>query len=138
MQNYYYQPQRSQINPTIPQQQNLFLKGRPVSNIEEVRAAAIDFDGSVFFFPDLANGRIYTKQCNIDGTAAFNMYELKEMPMESTTISNDNFITREEFNKTMGAVRQALMKIAKIEPANNGQTSSQELKADDSPLEFNF
>jgi hypothetical protein len=42
---------------------------RPVSSIEEVRAASIDFDGSVFYFSDLANKRIYTKQINLDGTA---------------------------------------------------------------------
>jgi len=45
------------------------LKGKPVSSIEEARATSIDFDGSIFFFPDLANKKIYTKQINIDGTA---------------------------------------------------------------------
>lgn len=44
------------------------IKGRPVSSIEEARAISIDFDGSVFYFPDLANRRIYTKQINMDGT----------------------------------------------------------------------
>ena len=76
----YYQPQRT--NTIIPpaQQQQAFvgLKGRPVSSLEEARAAAIDFDGSVFFFPDLANKRIYTKQINLDGTASMNMYEYKK------------------------------------------------------------
>ena len=46
------------------QAQQFMLKGRPVSSIEEVRAASIDFDGSVFYFPDIANKRIYTKQIN--------------------------------------------------------------------------
>ena len=54
------------------------------SSIEEVRASAIDFDGSVFYFPDLANKKIYTKQINLDGTASINMYELKEMPIPTT------------------------------------------------------
>ena len=71
-QSYYYAPQTR----TLPSG----LKGRPVSGLEEVRAAAVDFDGTVSFFPDLANGKIYTKQCNVDGTAALNMYELKEIP----------------------------------------------------------
>jgi hypothetical protein len=53
---------------------------RPVSSIEEVKASAIDFDGSVFYFPDLANKKIYTKFINLDGTASINMYELKEIP----------------------------------------------------------
>jgi hypothetical protein len=50
---------------------------RPVSSIEEVRACPIDFDGSVFYFTDVANKRIYTKQINLDGTVAINLYELK-------------------------------------------------------------
>lgn len=29
------------------------LKGRPVSSIDEARAIPIDFDGSIFFFPDV-------------------------------------------------------------------------------------
>jgi len=45
------------------------LKGKPVASVEEARATSIDFDGSIFFFPDLANKRIYTKQINMDGTA---------------------------------------------------------------------
>ena len=37
------------------------LKGHPVSSLEEVKATSIDFDGSIFYFPDIANKRIYTK-----------------------------------------------------------------------------
>ena len=48
---YSYQPQYPQG-----------LKGRPVSSLEEARASSIDFDGSVFLFPDMANKKIYTKQ----------------------------------------------------------------------------
>lgn len=56
--------------PTIPQV-------RPVSSVEEVRASSIDFDGSIFYFTDVANKKIYTKQINMDGTASINTYELK-------------------------------------------------------------
>ena len=66
----YYQPQ-TQYQPRTG-----FLKGRPVSSLEEARGTAIDFDGSIFYFPDLANNRIYTKQINLDGTASLCMYEL--------------------------------------------------------------
>jgi len=41
-----------------------------------VKASAIDFDGSIFYFPDLANQKIYTKQINMDGTATLNVYEI--------------------------------------------------------------
>ena len=57
------------------------LKGRLVASLEEARATSIDFDGSVFYFPDLANKRIYTKQINMDGTATLCIYELREMPI---------------------------------------------------------
>ena len=103
MQNYYYQ-QPQQVNTTA--RQFLGLKGRPVSSLEEVRAAAVDFDGSVSFFPDLANGKIYTKQCNIDGTASLNMYELKEIPIIT---NSTNYVTREEFNKTLAQLKEALL-----------------------------
>ena len=94
-QNYpnYYQSQ--QPAPRMPSQG---LKGRPVSSLEEVRATTIDFDGSISYFPDLANKRIYTKQINMDGTALLNMYELKTMPIEPT---NANYVTREEFENTI-------------------------------------
>lgn len=91
--------------PTQPNRQPPFgLKGRPVSSLEEVRATSIDFDGSVFYFPDLANKRIYTKQINMDGTASLNMYELKPVPKETV----NDYITRAEFEeaiKQLAAVR---------------------------------
>ena len=86
--------------PTQPNRQPSFgLRGRPVSSLEEARATSIDFDGSVFYFPDLANKKIYTKQINMDGTASLNMYELKPMPKETV----NDYITRAEFEE---AIRQ--------------------------------
>jgi hypothetical protein len=76
------------------------LKGRPVASIEEARASIIDFDGSVFYFPDLGNQRIYTKQINMDGTVSLNVYELKLAPIE-----HENFITREEFDAFVNSLR---------------------------------
>lgn len=106
--NYNYYPprqQQQQPQPQIPP----FLKGRPVSSLEEVRAIPIDFDGSVFYFPDIANRKIYTKQINLDGTALINMYEFKPIPVaqESTTNTNtDAFVTREEFEETMSKIKE--------------------------------
>ncbi len=76
------------VNRPIYQQSVIGLKGRPVASIEEARASIIDFDGSVFYFPDLANKRIYTKQINIDGTASLFVYELKEIPIEPEITSS--------------------------------------------------
>lgn len=95
--SYGYQPQ-PQPQFSRPQYIN-FLKGRPVSSIEEVRATSVDFDGSISYFPDLANNKIYTKQVNLDGTATVLMYELKEIPVQKNMVNE--FITREEFEKTI-------------------------------------
>lgn len=101
-QNYpnYYQTAQPQQQPAS--RMPIGLKGRPVSSLDEVRGTTIDFDGSIFFFPDLANKRIYTKQINVDGTAQLNMYELKNLPMET---NNANYVTREEFDMTMNQIK---------------------------------
>lgn len=104
--NYYYQPQ----------QQPAILKGRPVASFEEARAIPIDFDGTTFFFPDLANKRIYTKQINLDGSLALNMYELKTMPIEE---KNNDYVTREEFERVLRELRQ----VALVDPAPAPMTS---------------
>ena len=113
-QNYNYYPQQNQ---TTQQQMPVYsarpatlagLKGRPVSSIEEARATAVDFDGTIFYFPDLANKRIYTKQINVDGTATLNMYELKEIPVVEQVPSANNFVTRDEFEAVIGQIKTIL------------------------------
>lgn len=91
---------------------------RPVSSFEEVKAASIDFDGSVFYFPDLANKKIYTKQIGMDGAAILNMYELKEIPVaaaQPATIDTSQFVTREEFERVIKQI--AVPASAPAEPA---------------------
>lgn len=131
----YYQPQRTNtILPPSQQPQPAFigLKGRPVSSLEEARAAAIDFDGSVFFFPDLANKRIYTKQINLDGTASMNMYEYKEVPTEA--FNSSNFVTRQEFDETLNDIKGALNMIAQ-----QTQQQKQQPKIEEQPKQqINF
>lgn len=118
-QNYNYYPQQPTQTQQIPQQQPMYqmpvylrqappqvnLKGRLVSSLEEARATSIDFDGSVFYFPDLANKRIYTKQINMDGTATLCVYELREMPVQKDDSvivpSVEKFVTREEFERVL-------------------------------------
>lgn len=106
-QNYNYYPQQQPINQYMRQpQQSAILKGRMVSSIEEARASLIDFDGSIFYFPDLANKRIYTKQINIDGTATLNMYELRPIQIQQETqgVAAD-YVTREEFQQAMDQLK---------------------------------
>lgn len=79
-QNYYYQPTTTQIRQPL-----IGLKGRPVSGLEEVRAAAVDFDGTVSFFPDLANGKIYTKQCTTNPDSSKAMKDLESYMQDLTS-----------------------------------------------------
>lgn len=104
------QPTNFQIPNYMPQApQQIALKGRLVSSLEEARATSIDFDGSVFYFPDLANKRIYTKQINIDGTASLYVYELRETPIEEeksvVVPSVEKFVTREEFERVLEYIK---------------------------------
>ena len=124
-QNYNYYPQQTQQTQQIPQQQPYYqipsylrqaptqmgLKGRLVTSLEEARATSIDFDGSIFYFPDLANRRIYTKQINLDGTATLNMYELREMPVvnEQHSFASNNFVTRDEFDSVVAQLKAMLV-----------------------------
>lgn len=85
---------------------NQFLKCRPVSSRDEARAAQIDLDGSLWVFADVGNGRIYTKQINNDGTAAFKTYALTEDEVPSYD-SND-FVTKGEFNKVIQGLMAAM------------------------------
>ena len=95
-----YKPvQQYTWNQPIPTQQV-----RPVSSIEEVRASPIDFDGSVFYFPDIANKKIYTKFINMDGTVAINLYELKEITAADQQL-NEAYITREEFENVINQLK---------------------------------
>ena len=90
-----------------------YLKCRPVSSIEEARAAQIDLDGSLFVFPDIANQKIYTKQINPDGTASLNIYSLsKDVPP-----AEPQYVTREELESTLAAFRSTLLSAEpKVEP----------------------
>ena len=104
MYNYYQQ----QPNTVMPNQSRVIpqfggLKGHPVSSLEEVKATSIDFDGSIFYFPDIANKKIYTKTVGLDGIAQLNMYELKPLPSEPIA---GEFVTRQEFEQAMSKIAE--------------------------------
>lgn len=113
-----YQPQQQLAQPRYQYQDPNFLKGRPVTSIEEVRATPIDFDGSIFYFPDLTNNRIYTKQINMDGTPLFKVYELKALPLEPQ-IPTGNFVTREEFEQVITQLKTMLTPQQQPAPVDN-------------------
>lgn len=86
------------------EQPQIGIKGRPVSSVEEVKAISIDFDGSVFFFPDLANQKIYTKQINLDGTSTINIYSLEN----NGTNQIPQYVTKEELKLALSQLKQEI------------------------------
>ena len=81
------------------------LKGRPVSNEEEANAAMIDFDGSLFVFPDKAHGKIYTKQLGLDGNIIFLKYSLDNAAAPSKEVTpvapSKDYVTKSELSKSI-------------------------------------
>lgn len=121
MYNYYPQQQATPFRQPVIAPFVTTLKGRPVSSLEEVRAQSIDFDGSIFYFPDVANKRIYTKQINMDGTASLNMYELKPIPMEAP--QSADYVTRSEFEQALSKLQDSLKCSTQVAVATAGPSA---------------
>ena len=132
---YYLPSQSSPIAMQNAQMSSSTLKGRPVSSIDEVRAAQIDFDGSLFVFPDIANKKIYTKQINIDGTASLNMYELKPVPQEVPY--NNNYVTKEELETVIAQLKESFNAAAAVTPQPTPKSSEVAKPASPTPA-INF
>lgn len=103
-----------QGNQQVPQNNGNALKGRPVTSLEEARAAQIDFDGSVFFFPDIANGKIYTKQINLDGTATLKEYKAGSLPV------NDEQVAESDSKDYLGMIEDLQNQINEIKKKIGG------------------
>ena len=71
-QQMYQQPMPTMMPPA---QQ---IKGRPVTSIEEARAAQVDLDGTSTYFPAPAEGKIYEKLIGMDGLPIFRVYQLQQ------------------------------------------------------------
>lgn len=126
-QQQYMSPAQNPVYKTAPYGWNTAPtpQVRPVSSIEEVRASPIDFDGSVFYFPDIANRKIYTKSVNMDGTVAINLYELKEITSPTDQSMNSSYITREEFDNTINQLRLLYEEILKSKEQEMVQAAAQ-------------
>ena len=84
---------------------NQYLKCRPVASKEEARAFQIDLDGSLWVFTDVGNGKIYTKQINADGTAAFKTYSFTE---DEIPYASSDYVTKQEFNEVVQSLIAAI------------------------------
>lgn len=84
------------------------LRGRQVSSFDEAKAAQIDFDGSVFYFPDIAHNKIYTKQVMMDGTASVRTYAF----VEEKEPAQPDYVTKTEFDSVISELKSALKGVA--------------------------
>ena len=131
--NYMYSNMQQQmVRPAYPSSGLYSNRIRPVSSLEEARASVINFDGSVFYFPDAANKKIYTKQINLDGTALLNMYVLQEIP---TTPQPDTYVSKDEFQQTVSLLLGEINKM-KGEQNHNDKQSAEPDDANASEFKF--
>ena len=131
--NYMYSNMQQQmVRPAYPSSGLYSNRIRPVSSLEEARASVIDFDGSVFYFPDAANKKIYTKQINLDGTALLNMYVLQEIP---TTPQPDTYVSKDEFQQTVSLLLGEINKM-KGEQNHNDRKPTEPNDANASEFKF--
>ena len=131
--NYMYSNMQQQmVRPAYPSSGLYSNRIRPVSSLEEARASVIDFDGSVFYFPDAANKKIYTKQINLDGTALLNMYVLQEIP---TTPQPDTYVSKDEFQQTISLLLGEINKM-KGEQNHNDRKPTEPNDANASEFKF--
>lgn len=125
------QPRYDLLQPQF--QPSISLKGRPVASIDEVRASMIDFDGSVFYFPNVAQKCIYTKQMNLDGTSSLQVYQLVETPSsENNQNKVEGYVSQETFDKVISELSE---EIAQLKSQNLTIAAKKEVKKND---EFNF
>ena len=102
-------PQQNVMMQNQQPQQTQFLKGRPVSSIEEARASMIDLDGTMFVFTDIANNKIYTKQVLLDGTAELKTYVLEEQKQPIVKEQqNVEYVTKQSFDKIIDDIKTSI------------------------------
>lgn len=121
--NGYQQPYPQAYNsfPQAPNPVPTIIKGRIVTGVEEARAAQVDLDGTVSYFPSPAENKIYVKYVGMDGIAVFNVYSLDESnaPTKSVVAPAPNS-GLEALAKRVDAIENQLKGvIGNVQPATN-------------------
>lgn len=130
-----YNPYQAYQQP-VQQTQQQVIKGRPVSSYEEAKASMIDLDGSLFVFPDIANGRIYTKQIMMDGTADFRTYSLvngsstQEVAEHGTKQNQEAYVLKKDFDRIVKRLEKKIEALKEgvldeQQSASNGKLSNE-------------
>lgn len=112
-------PYQAVVNQNSP---SLMIKGRPVSNEEEANAAMIDFDGSLFIFPDKAHGKIYTKQLGLDGNIIFNRYTLdspQATQRQEHPSPGADFVSKEDLADELSGIKDRITQLEGLMKKSN-------------------
>lgn len=117
VQTYMPQTQGTQYVYTQQQAQPVYqnLRSRPVANYEEVNAAMIDLDGSVFIFPCDAQKCIYTKQIGLDGNPIIKNYVLEEHKQEVIEEKQEEklYVLKSDYEKAIKRIETKVNKLLK-------------------------
>lgn len=110
MNQYSYQPMYQPIQQPIQQpkiQQQAYLQGKSVDNIEVVKAMDIPLDGSISYFPLTDGTSIVTKQLQQDGTSKTVIYK----PIETEKPEdNKKYITTDELDERIKKIDNSSIK----------------------------
>ena len=85
-----------------------YLKGRMVASIDEAKASQFDLDGSITFFPCLAENKIYAKTLDNNGLPVFLQFmiqpeQVQQKVQDSNVALVDNLVKRvERLEKELG------------------------------------
>ena len=93
--------------------QQVLLQGYPVPDEITARNAEVSTNGTISIFPDIQNGKIYTKQLDMNTFAPiFRVYQLVEQQQSAT-----NYVSTEDFQKLQNYVADLEKKINEMKTA---------------------
>ncbi len=106
------------------------MRGSPVTCVEEARAQMVGMDGAPSYFPDLGNGKIYTKRINEVGIAVVDEYVLVKPQEKQPEVKPETVAVPVPDTKALESRLSAIeSKIALFESAYVSETDTTPLSA---------
>lgn len=102
-------------NQQPAQQPPMNIKGWPVASEDDARKAMIDLDGSIFLFPDVQNGRVFSKQINTaDFSPIFRTYQLVDTQERKDAPGHDmsTYVSRQDFDQTVQSLKEEIEQLS--------------------------
>ena len=117
------QPYNNQI-PMMNNQPNIGSVVIPVGGIEEVKAYPTDFSGNITYFNDITNGKIYTKQLNLEGISEIKSYSLDNSPIDNPSAMQVNKQQYDLLAKRINEIEKEISKINKMLGGFNNESNA--------------